>query len=307
MKISNVFGLTLIAGLATACTQPQPNPTPAPGPVDYSIVMGLRDLTTNYPRLPRETDEHGLVFSSQSVYPNIAIEEFEREHLEAWQRSIRVVTWPEREPVAGHWEVRTEPWRIAFVQDGPFTERWYAMQINLSTLPAALGIWHDEAPQRGLSDHSVIDGWVTSRFHVGSAALVTVVGVWDADSNSGTFGIRSTEPVFSRSNHAANQVVSITADGRPLRCEPTVAEFSAGTAIEAGWSCFGEVATSDDLEVTLLVDDLATAEGRRARICAEGTPARWISEPGAVGDYQAIISGNRCPDSAFVAETVEGL
>lgn len=286
-----------------SCAQQELN-SPTPGPIDHGIVMRLRDLTTSYAAVPREGDEEPLMFTFQTVYPNMELDEFERTQLAAWEQSIRVVTWPERELVPGHWEVQTEPWRIGFVQDAAFTERWYAMQINLATLPARLGIWHDEAPELGIGDHALVDGWVTSRFHVGPAALVFVSGVWDA--SSGSVGIGSTEPVFSRSHLRAGDVLSVTAGGRPLSCEPTVTDFPAGTAIQGGWSCFGEFVRSENIEVTLLADDLMTADGRRARVCAEGTPPRWVSVSGDP-EVQARIRVRTCPDSAFLPDTAEGL
>ena len=305
MKISIHELVAFTAFTLLGCSQPAPNPTPQPGPIDYGIVMRLRDLTTNYPAMPRESDEAPLTFTFQGGYPNMELADFERTQLAAWQRSIRVVTWPEREMVPGHWEVLTEPWRIAFVQDAPFAERWYAWQINLATLPASLGIWHDTRPEDGAAGHALVDGWVTSRFRIGSAAVVVVGGLWDR--GSGTVGLGATEPVVSRTSHLASEVLSVTAAGRPLRCEPPVDEFPAGTPIEGTWSCVGDVAATDTIRVSLLVNDLATRSGMRAQVCGEGNPPTWVSRPGIPGDYQARLPGQFCADSAFLPPVAEGL
>ena len=289
-----------LAVLGTSCGQAAVNPTPPDGAVDYGVVMRLRDMTTNYPSMPRDTDEEGLHFTFQTVYPNMELEEFERTHLAAWQRSIRVVTWPEGGPVAGRWEVRTEPWQIVFVQDAPFAERWYAMQINLTTLPASLGIWHDERPERGTGDHSVDDGWVTSRFRVGSQPVVRLSGVWD--NGGGGFGLHISEPVFSAHAIDTSDALQVTVGERRIDCEPSVPMIEAGESVALTWECHGEVQPSEAIAATLNVDGLTSAEGVPARFCGEGSPPRWVSEPGIEGDYQALLPSLRCADATFLRD-----
>ena len=298
MKIS-IRKAIAIALFCTAGCVPPPR-----GAVDYGIVMRLRDLTTNYPAMPRATDEAPLMFTFQGGYPNMELADFERTQLAAWQRSIRVVTWPEREMVPGHWEVLTEPWRIAFVQDAPFAERWYAMQINLTTLPASLGIWHDARPELGVGDHALIDGWVTSRFHVGSSAPMALVSLlWEVNGPGG-FGFYGNEPLISSRTLRADELLQIEAR-QDLRCEATQDVFPAGMPIEASWRCSRALAEGESVTITQLATDLHSASGVAASSCGSGNPPTWSSAPGRGGAQEIPV--RNCADSAFLPSVAEGL
>lgn len=263
----------------------------------YSVTFGMEDLTTSFTGSPTLTI-HELGGS---------VEDFVARELDSWSYAARVVHWPERSRVAGHWAFDAGDGdhlpMFTFVPDAPLEERWYALQVNFDMLPVRRGTY-ESAPaldESGRGRHFWDDGWTTSRFHVGSQPLVRVIGgpvpPEDGRAGGGSFGVGFTEPVVSETGFLPEELASVTVGGRPVDCRLSVPAppVRAGEVLSGWrWVC-ASPAVAGQLQITL------SAEARSFR-GASGVAVRYCgTDGGTVWNAERDVVATHCDPAAFTA------
>jgi len=154
------------------------------------------------------TDARGVV-GDVGVFVSVGgsgtVAEFESDEKRAWDGNLRVVHWPSAELAAGEWRLRDSdpPGSVVydFLPDGEMPDGWYAVQVDFDAINEARGF--GPPYERGLPEmehaRPVIDGWTTTRFHVGSLPVVRFFGsVYDESvdlSGGGSFILKPSEVV----------------------------------------------------------------------------------------------------------------
>lgn len=173
---SALIGASLLAACTTVPSAPSDGDTASDGQmVDQH----------NSPMTHDDVDLHPRDMSTGLTAEAIAFEDWARvevtafgfapvsdEELPRWEEGLRLVTWPDAAMVPGSWvftrgtggssTLRFQP------ASGTFALGWYAVQVDFDAVGA------DRGPANG--SLPVVDGWVTSRFHVGSLPLVRLSG-----------------------------------------------------------------------------------------------------------------------------------
>jgi hypothetical protein len=211
-----------------ACSQPMPDPA-----VDETVRMPS-DMQTN---VLRGTP---LVIEIPTLRPWASVEEFEREELPSWYESIRVVRWPSREPIRGSWFfARDYPATLTF--RGSMPPGWYAIQVNFGTIVVPRQSSPAVHLRNGTAGQVLIDGWNTARLHVGSLPVVGLRGGADVPRDGrdggGEFSLGVSEPIEFERDIPAADLLRVSVNGVPIRCQPYGPIIPAGRFLGASWTC----------------------------------------------------------------------
>jgi hypothetical protein len=222
-------------------------------------------------------------------------EVFEMGEGRAWEGNIRVVHWPSTELAAGEWalHVSEPPGSVTFefVPTGDLAVGWYAIQVDFDAINEARGA--GPPYDRGLrldETRPVIDGWTTTRLHVGSLPIVRLGGTI-FERTSGGFVIQPSEVVRFSSDVDLIDGLIVHVDGRPWTCrDPNP---------ESGSTLFGPTSGRTWSGVTVACDAAPTG----GHVTVGFTPELVEAAGGLLLD----IHGNSPPAWSFrVSENAEG-
>lgn len=279
-----------VVGLC-ACTQPLDIPE------DLSIRMRPADFVTNQaPDVP-------IVIQLSEISPWQTFDEFIERELPAWHASSRVVRWPSREPVEGRWVFSVTDLTLTFEPVAPLPEGWFALQVRFSDLPVRRGTVAMHAFEIGVAPQYWDDGWVTTRFHVGSLPTFQIWGGLDPGTDGhdpgGMFTLGATEAVVLDADVPLEGLLTVTLDGERVDCAPT--EGFGPLLLAQGYPFSGITWTCPDVPHAGRVEvSLRPLEGTPpgTRYVGQGTPPTWIGETGNWFSAQDV------PDSFFLADEV---
>lgn len=260
----------------TSCSQPG---TPA-ATDDFTVRMTPADFVTD------QTPDVPIVIELTNIRPWQSVEEFTRGELPSWHANSRVVRWPSREAVEGRWIFsNAAPYTLRFEPNVSLPVGWFAVQVRFSELPVRRGTATSEAFERGLAPQYWDDGWVTTRFHVGSLPIVALIGgiepATDGRDSGGSFSLYVTEAIVLDADLPLDGLLTVTLDGEPVRCVPWLGD---GVVLPADGHPFGgvrwdctDVPHAGRVDVTLRLLEGTPASLRYA---GTGTPPTWTGQTG---------------------------
>lgn len=280
------MGLLTFMVIALGCSNPEFHPA-----VDTTVRMTPVDMVTNLPSTPP------LVISIPTLYPWTNAEDFAREELPSWRESMRVVRWPSREPVAGRWVFSNAlPVSFTFMPTASFPRGWYAIQVNFGTIVVPRATTSEYHLLRGTSGQYLDDGWTTARFHVGSLPIVLLRGGADVPRNGydggGNFRLNFSEEITFENSISATDLLRVSVNGIPLRCDPYSTAIQGGRFLGASWSC--ETPASEGTVRAELMP--LPGASLPLRYGGESGSSVWVSQTGE------SFEGPFVDDSIFVEE-----
>ena len=271
--------------------------TPAPPNRYYSVVMTPGDIGTL---------ASALIEPSIRIHewgPWRSVDEFMGGELPSWHESARVVSWPSREPVPGVWEFTGDGLVLTFAAEEPLAEGWYALQVNFQTISVPRGLQgdSDSVPQVGPDAIRYVDGdWVTSRFHVGPAPFVQLIGGIslpdDRHLGGGYFVLGGTPDVHLPAAVSSDGLLDVRVNGTPVHCVPDRRDELTPDYAWADWRCDSPI-EAGRVEVRLTRPLAWQSEsGRSVRYATENGRAEWSMQTGQ------SLRGWHLPDSLFAPE-----
>lgn len=278
------------AGMSAGCSQDALPPSE-----DYTVRMAPEDLTTGLTASVRPT------VTLSTYWPWQSPDEFVARELPAWDRGLRLVRWPSQELVAGRWVFSNTypPSTLTFEPETELAPGWYATQMRFSDLPVTRGTLAS-APQvlAGTAGPNVgstlIEGWTTTRFHVGSRPIAQLWGFIDTggDGGGGHVELYTTEDVRLTEAQETAGLLEVTVDGVPLRCPPHAQRLDVGDPLRLSWTCDDP---GREGEVVVTLRPLAAAPTGLVYGSAESPPT-WRFHTGEFIDPYDV------PDELFAPE-----
>jgi hypothetical protein len=292
---TSLFFVAILA-LAAGCPD---NGDPLPPTEDYTVLMAPEDLQTGMAPDVRPT------VTLSTIWPWRSVEEFVERELPAWDRSLRFVRWPSGEPVPGRWVFSNgfPPLTFSFEAESELPDGWYATQMRFTDLPTRRGTFATApqvlagtaGPQVG---STVIDGWTTTRFHVGSMPIAQIWGQiasGGGEEGGGHIRLYITEEVSFAQEQEIDGLLHMTVDGVPVRCNSYGERLPAGLFLGIGWDCDDP---GREGEVVVTLQPLAGAPPGLLYGSAESPPT-WRIRTGEFFDPYDV------PDSLFAVTARE--
>ncbi|MBX7196240.1 MAG: hypothetical protein K1X94_29560 [Sandaracinaceae bacterium] len=277
------------AGMSAGCSQDALPPSE-----DYTVRMAPEDLTTGLTASVRPT------VTLSTYWPWQSPDEFVARELPAWDRSLRLVRWPSQELVAGRWVFSNTypPSTLTFEPETELAPGWYATQMRFSDLPVTRGTLAS-APQvlAGTAGPNVgstlIEGWTTTRFHVGSRPIALLRGfIATGGEEGGDLHLFVSEEVALAAEQDTSGLLEVTVDGSPLQCPAYARLVPSGPFLGLDWIC---ESPEREGEVVVTLRTLAAAPAGLVYGSAESPPT-WRFHTGEFIDPYDV------PDALFAPE-----
>lgn len=235
MKTSLMFscGVVGIMALAASCTGDAGGPGGPVTPRLHTVRLWPSDDVVTAASADGTFEEAPI---SVLVGNGGTAESFAERELPAWNGNVRVVSWPARQTVDGEWvlsDTETAGTVIfTFAPNGAIPAGWYALQVNFDAINEARDA--DPAYEWGLQGmvrSTVVDGWTTRRFHVGSRPIVRLAGTVNAEGEAraadADLDVSLSEVVSFGSEFDLAEAFTVSANGVEVDCENPFGESSS--------------------------------------------------------------------------------